>query len=232
MSAVDRDRAEYLAFARRNPSLFVNPEAGGFGILLDSADIDAAAAQAAERLRQRGQPVSWAHVGIVHRDQYGILLRDAVRFPNGSLGTYIRFVQQSGSPPGVAVLPHAHGDIVLVRHFRHATRDWHLEIPRGFGEPDATAEENARRELTEELGAAAVQMIPLGRIHTNTGLTGEFDELWYADIDSWGAGDAAEAISHVVPVSVSELERLMRDGEMTDSYTIAAFTQARLHGLL
>jgi 8-oxo-dGTP pyrophosphatase MutT (NUDIX family) len=45
--------------------------------------------------------------------------------------------------------------VVLVRQFRHGTRQISLELPGGVIEPGQTPEESARRELREETGYAA-----------------------------------------------------------------------------
>lgn len=125
--------ADYLAFAKAHPKLFANPSEGGITILLSEEEIQEAEAQMVQWLESKGMPTEWARVGIVYRDQYALILRDAVRFPGGFLGTYIRFVGEEDDPPGVIVLPVYQGQVLLIRHFRHATRSWHTEIPRGFG---------------------------------------------------------------------------------------------------
>src|SRR5260221_14627220 len=97
--------ADYLAFAKAHPGLFVNSPHGGITILLDEDEIRAAESHEARRLEAQGLPAEWAQVGIAYRDQYVLLLRDAVRFPDGSLGTCIRSVVDDERPPGVVVLP-------------------------------------------------------------------------------------------------------------------------------
>src|SRR5438552_18213950 len=136
--------ADYLAFAKAHPGLFVNPPQGGITILLDEDEIREAEKQEAQRLEAQVMPAEWAKVGIVYRDQYVLLLRDAVRFPDGSLGTYIRSVEEDEHAPGVVVLPLHQGQVLLIRHFRHEKRDWQLEIPQGFGIPDLSSEESIR----------------------------------------------------------------------------------------
>ncbi|MGP3928192.1 hypothetical protein [Streptomyces sp. 8N616] len=69
---------------------------------------------------------------MVYEDAYVMLLRDPVRFPDGRTGTYIRSVSAM-QEPGCVVLPLLGGEVVLLEHFRHATRSWHWEVPRGFG---------------------------------------------------------------------------------------------------
>src|SRR5437879_337758 len=147
----------------------------------------------AQRLKPKHLPTEWAQVGIAYQDQYRMILRDAVRFPNGLLGTYVRIVRDGA--PGVITLPVYQGQVLLIRHFRHATRTWHLEIPRGFGTKGLTSEENAKRELEEEIGAKPSRLISLGQIYPNTGMTSECNELFFAEVESYGNVEIEEAIT-------------------------------------
>ncbi|UCE36433.1 MAG: NUDIX hydrolase [Thermoplasmata archaeon] len=223
---------EYLSFAESHPTLFVNPPEGGYFILLDKNEIRRVEADMAKKLEQSGHPPRWAQIGIIYEDQYLLILRDAVRFPDGSFGTYIRTVEKEDSAPGVVILPIYNQKVLLVRHFRHATRNWHLEIPRGFGTKGLSSEENAHRELSEETGSVASRLIPLGMIHSNTGLGSESVHLFFAEVSSISQPESHEAISELIPVDLSEFERLISQGEITDSFTIVAYTRARLHNLL
>ena len=96
--------AEYLAFARAHPERFMNPLQGGFTILLGEGKIREVEVQMAQKLQAKGLSTEWAQVGIVYQDQYGMILRDAVRFPGGALGTYIRFIGNVDSGPSAPFL--------------------------------------------------------------------------------------------------------------------------------
>jgi ADP-ribose pyrophosphatase len=230
---VARNRlTKYLLFAQAHPALFENPPQGGFSILLDEHEIRRVEAELAKSLVGKGLPPEWAHVGVVYQDQYLLILRDAVRFPDGEVNTYIRIVDNEDSVSGVAILPIYDKGVILTRHHRHATRSWHLEIPRGFGTKGVPSEETARRELSEEMDTTASRLISLGQMHVDTGLTSQCVDLFYADITSVGRPEAHEAISELLPVALSEFEQLIRRGEITDPSTIVAYTRARLYGLL
>ncbi|MEV0649176.1 NUDIX hydrolase [Phytomonospora sp. NPDC050363] len=144
-----------------------------------------------------------------------------MRFPDGTLGTYIRDVA-AVSAPGQAVLPVVGGRIVLVEHFRHAVRGWSLEIPRGFGEAGFSAEESAR----------VVCLTPLGSLHVDAGMSADPVSLFHAEIDGVGAFDAAEGIGAVRLAAPAELAELISSGAVTDGYTMAAYLRASLRGLL
>jgi ADP-ribose pyrophosphatase len=222
---------DYLQLIQDRPDLFVNPSGAAFEILLDEAQIHLAEEQSKTRLTEDGLPPEWATVGIAYQDQYLFLLRDAVRYVDGSLGTYIRFVGPADKPSGVMILPVFQGKILLIRHFRHATRTSHLEFPAGAIEADISAEECARRELAEEIGGSASRLINLGHLHSDVGMSGAFLDLFYAEVEHYGPLDTLEGISEVVGVTPAEFEDLVRRNDITAAETIAAFTCAKVQQL-
>lgn len=224
----------YLLIAERRPELFVNPPGQVFEILLGEEQIRETEREVGLRLEKDGLPYDWSRVGVAFQDQYLSILRDAVRFPDGTLGTYIRVLVNTAEEdiPGVVILPMIDEKILIMRHFRHATRTWHLEVPRGFGARGVTSEASARRELTEEIGTTPSGLLWLGRMHTNTGITSECVELFLARIQTCGFPELIEAISELILVSIDEFEDLVVAGDITDAFTIVAFTQGRLRGFL
>ncbi|MGW1073669.1 NUDIX hydrolase [Streptomyces sp. NPDC002537] len=205
------------------PELFDN-HPDGIDILLDPDGI--------EEARRTSGAGPDEHVGVVYADRFVTLVRDAVRFPGGALGLYVRMLS-TATGPGAVILPLTgdHG-IVLVEHYRHATRAWHWEVPRGMGEPGATGAETAVRELAEELGTRATEVIPLGLVHPDSGLLGDHVELFAARVERTGELDAAEGIRRTVTRPWPEVADMIDRGDITCAFTIAAFTRARLRGLL
>lgn len=222
----------YLAFVKQYPALFENPPSGGFTIILDEGEIRQVEAEVGQRLAAYGFPSEWARVGMAYRDQYMLLLRDAVRLPDGSVDTRIRSVSEGAAVPGVFILPVYQGQILLIRHFRHEARIWRLEIPGGFGIPGMSSEVSAQRELMEEIGATITRLISLGRVYPDTDSGAEYFELFYAEIESFGEIEVQEGITEVVSVSVQDFERMIRANEITDMNVLVAYTRAKLHGLL
>ncbi|MER6099284.1 NUDIX hydrolase [Streptomyces sp. NPDC001728] len=200
----------YARLRAERPELFRN-EPGGIEILSDPAAVAAAG-------------------GVLYQDPYVLLVRDPVRFPDGREGTYIR--SMSAAPePGCVVLPLLGDRIVLIEHYRHATRSWQWELPRGFGTRGLTGEENAAKELDEEIGARVRELIPLGELHPDSGMTGDRVLLFAARIDGIGRLAESEAIRSSLTLPFAEAEAMIADGRVTDGFTIAAMTRARLAGL-
>lgn len=211
MTAPGDDPDAYAELRRRRPDLFANPPGAAVRILPSS-------------------PAEGGPYGVCYRDPYITVLRDPVAFRGGATGGYVRIVPSSGSA-GAAILPVCGDKVVLVRHFRHSTRRWHWEIPRGFGEPGESTERTARRELREEIGAEALELKPLGDMHADTGLTGGRAGLFWARVGPPAKTADDEGIDAVVLFTVRELDELLASGELTDSFTMAAILGARIRGL-
>jgi ADP-ribose pyrophosphatase len=224
--------ADYLAFAKAHQGLFVNPPQGGITILLNEDEIREAERQETQRLETQGLPAEWAQVGIAYRDQYFLLLRDAVLYPDGSFGTCIRSVDEDEHAPGVVVFPIHQGQVLLIRHFRHGTRTWHLEVPQGFGIPGLSSEEAIRLELQQEISAAVLRLIPLGQVHLDTRSGANRVELFFAEIASYGDVELQEGIVELLPTSVSEIERMISENEIDNVFLLVTYARAKLQGLL
>ena len=222
--------AEYLALQAERPADFTNVP-GGVKIELAPERIAAIEDKIRDRYQARGLPGAWAEVGLCYQDPYLRLVRDAVVFPSGREAIHHRVLSNS-DPSGSAMLP-MHGDkAVLIRHFRHATRKWHWEIPRGgvdFGQSD---QDTALTELREEIGAEVTELVPLGSVHGSTALISGSVSLFLARVSELGKPALDEAIVEIREVSIAEFEHMISGGEVDDSFTICAFLRARLRNLL
>jgi len=58
------------------------------------------------------------------------------------------------------------------------------------------------------------------------------DDLFFAEVETYGSAEAQEAIAEIIATTVPEFERMIRDDEITDGFTLAAYTRAKLKGLL
>ncbi len=201
-------------------------------VLTDPQEIAAAEREVGARLQAEGKPAEWASVGVHYEDGYLMMLRDAMRFLDGSLGIHHRMMGKGGNPSGVAVLCEFEGRYLLLRHFRHATRQWHLEIPRGAIGVGLTPEQAVREELAEEAEAEADEIIEMSRVHTTTSLIAAPVVIFFARLKSIGRPAKGEGIGEVLMVSTQELEDLARAGELADPMALAALCLARLHGFI
>lgn len=223
--------ARYRALMSERPELFRNTDPGGLWLLCDSAEVQAAEAETCRRYGEQGRPASWAAAGAFYEDPWIILLRDYVRFPDGTKGPYHRIVMRGGED-GIVVLPRYQGRIVLIRHFRNGLRDWAWELPRGGPEDGLSPEMLARRETAEEIGGRIRSIIPLGPIHNSTGMITETMHAVLAEMDELGEPNHGEGITGIKLVSAEELKQAILQSEITDAHTIHAFVLALWKGLL
>lgn len=233
MSAMsDFDTADclgrYRALVRDRPDRFTNPDGDIYHILLDESAIERARRDALDHRRAEGLPADDTRVGVLAIDPYLIVMRDAVRFADGSYGLYNRLLV----PSGAAILPLLGSSIALLHRFRHGTRRWHLEAPRGGFSGVGTLAEEAERELVEEIGARPSELVDLGELHATSGCLDETHQLYLARIDRVGTPDKHEAIESIKVLPVAAVERLIAQGEITDGPTLALFLRARLRRYL
>jgi ADP-ribose pyrophosphatase len=186
------------------------------------------------KLTEQERPLEWADIGVILDDPFNIILRDLVRFPNGSLGGYTRSIATAtlNGGRGVVVLPDYQGKLLLLHVYRHPTRQWHYEFPRGYGEPNIPPIENAHKEIVEETGGEVSELVSLGDFYNNTGYESAYVALFYARLSSVGAPNAEEGIESFVWLTVPELEQWIGTGKINDSFTIGAYTRAKLKGLI
>lgn len=157
---------------------------------------------------------------------------DRVKWPNGTLGRFNRIVEGKTNA-GVAVLPIAGAMVGLIRQFRYPIDEEVWEIPRGFSDTTVAAGD-AARELKEETGLAAKQLIPLGQIHPNSGLLSATVLLFAAVCDNKDVAqpvDTDEVIEFKwFPTSWVFTEAA--EGRIKDAFTIAALFRAHRANLL
>jgi len=141
-----------------------------------------------------------------------------VRVPNYASGTVVH-------DPGRGVL-------LLWRH-RFITDSWGWEIPAGRIDPGETPEQAAHRETLEETGWEPGPLRPLIAYHPINGLSDQIFHCFIAERASFvGPPTDPSESERVEWVEVSELRRLVRDGEMRDGLSLTAVLYALAYGYL
>jgi len=97
----------------------------------------------------------------VHQGNLVRLREDRVVLPHGTEAIY-EFVEIKHGSSVLAM--EENGDVWLVLEWNYAIDRPSLEVVSGGIEPDETPVEAAHRELREELGKAARELIPLGHV--------------------------------------------------------------------
>jgi ADP-ribose pyrophosphatase len=185
-------------------------------------------------LKDKNLPTSWADIGVILNDPYIAVVRDLVEFSDGHRSGYFRIINRADleGGQGVAILSEMNNRYLLIRLFRHPTRCWSFEVPRGFGEPGVSAENQARNEIYEEVGGEISELFDLGLYFSNTGLEANKVKLFFAKLKTVGSPSEAEGIRNILWVSLGELEAMIAKSEILDGFTIATYTRAKLRGLL
>lgn len=146
--------------------------------------------------------------------------RDTVAMPNGheEVREVIRHCGAS------VIVPHLGDDrYVLVRQYRYALGRETLEFPAGRLDPGEEPLDSARRELKEETGYLATRWEELFQIHPAPGYSDE--RLWIYLAEDLQAGQNSpdpDELVLVVEMSLDEILRRLKKGEITDSKTVAA----------
>ena len=131
-------------------------------------------------------------------------------------------------PGAAAIVPlDDAGHVTLIHQFRHAAGGFIWEIPAGkldHGEPPV---ECAARELQEEVGLAAGELIHLGSILTAPGFCDERIHLFLAR----ALTAVPQRLEHDEVLSVSRMPlasaiAMIRSGEIEDAKTIAGLHHA------
>lgn len=140
--------------------------------------------------------------------------------------------------PGVCVLPLVAGpmgtEAVLIRQYRFPVAAWQTELPAGAIDPGEQPTAAAARELAEETGFHARELVDLGPFHPSPGSTDETIYLFLATCDAHEGAldlDPAEDIRHR-RVSLPELRGLIASGEFSHGAGLAAWARAEARGLL
>lgn len=206
--ASEISRKEYLDLSKRY-SNFIQPSGdaskGEIEIILDNDRMEAI------------EKATGREVGIIAQDNYWLWVNDACRFPNGNEGVYgrILWVNSLESSAGVVVMPILpDGKIVLNCNFRHATRSWEIELPRGRLESGESQEDAARRETMEETGMIIDCLTLLGEITPDSGVINTVNPIYMATvIEQHNAQhEDSEAIEEILSLTLNEIKLAFLNG--------------------
>ena len=152
------------------------------------------------------------------------LTRDTALLENGETA-FREVIHHSG---GVCVLPlDDDGNVLFVKQFRYPFTSVLLEIPAGKREPGEDPLQCGIRELSEEVGARASEIIPLGKLYPTVAYNTEVIYMYLARGLSFHDQhlDADEFVD-VTRIPLKEAyEMVMRD-EIPDSKTQIAILKA------
>ena len=175
--------------------------------------------------------------GILFEDSLHYVVRDAVKFPSGDTRAQMRIIgcTMADGPSGVVALAWRDGRLYLREIFRHATRRWELETPRGQRETGCTPEEAASKEVDEELGFTVAKIEKIGEVSGDTAILASTLPVFWCELAPGPPRDhpeSSEAFGEIVALTPRELLQKIRAGEIRDGYTLGALTLAQSSGKL
>lgn len=140
-----------------------------------------------------------------------------------------------GAPDWVNVVPvTAAREVVMVHQYRHGSREITLETPGGMVDPGESPAEAGARELLEETGYRAHELVDLGNINPNPALFANALHAFLAPdahrVSEVVNDSTEETVVSLVPIH--ELRARVAKGEVDHSLVIAVLYLAELRGLL
>lgn len=144
---------------------------------------------------------------------------DSVAFPNGTVGDLemVRHPGASAVVPFLDALDSADPRILLIRQYRYAAEGYVYEIPAGRLDAGEAPDDCAARELREETGYSATDLIPLTTFYTTPGFTDERIHLFAASGLTQGTSQTeADEILELAPVTLSRAMAMIAAGELSD----------------
>ncbi len=151
---------------------------------------------------------------------------DTVMLPNGSEAIR-EIVEHIGAVCVVPVLPD--GTTYMVRQFRYPFAEAVLEIPAGKLDEGETIEVAANRELEEEIGMYANELIYMGEFRPSVAYDEEVIHMYLArDLVKTHQHLDEDEFLNIETYKLDEVVEMVMNNELTDGKTIAAILKAKM----
>ena len=159
----------------------------------------------------------------VYANPWMSVREDAIRRPDGSTGIY-----GVVDTPDIALIIPAEGDrLHLVEQYRYPVAGRRWEFPSGSADQPLGAEPAAlaARELGEETGLVASRLTALGTLDITPSMFSQRCTVFLATDLTQGAPqrELEEQDMRSAWFTRADVERMINDGTMTDSKSIAAY---------
>ena len=170
---------------------------------------------------------------VIHKGHVVTLSVAEVVTPSGAV-LEREIVHHPGAVAVVAVMESDHGhEAVLVRQYRAAVDGLVLEIPAGKRDvADEDPMVAAARELQEEVGLEATDLVHLAGFHNSPGFCDEFLDVYLAMHPTVVADDrqgVEEEAMTIERVPLADVPAMIADGRLTDAKSIIGLLMAIRH---
>lgn len=142
---------------------------------------------------------------------------DDALLPNGRVSKR-EVVEHNG---GVCVAPlDENGNLYFVEQYRYPYSEVVMELPAGKLEKGEDPYSAGIRELKEETGATAKEIISMGKLYPTPGYCGEIIHLYLATGLSFGNQDPDDdEFLEIKKIHINDAVKLVMNGEIPDSKT-------------
>lgn len=130
------------------------------------------------------------------------------------------------APDWVNVIPLTVDDqVVMIEQYRHGTKQVSLEIPGGMIDQGESAGTAAARELLEETGYKAVEIVPLGQTRPNPAIQNNWLHSFLARNVAFVEAPQFQGTEHTIArlVPLADIPDLIADGIIDHALVIVAF---------
>ena len=223
---------QYLRLHKKQQGLFRNPDNNPYPLAAIPSDSDKDGQNALIKCWLRLEELFGYDFGVVYKSKYNSMVVDPIErdcpYTDGLCQfkpyfPYERVMPTSGKD-GVVMIPKHEGKYVLIKQFRHAIRAEQYCFPRGYAENGENPEDNAVRELQEELNAHSIGKTELlGRLAPDSGLTSTQAYVFAFELGDYSAQIGHEGILEVVELTATELDAWIKAGKITDGFTLSAW---------
>ena len=171
------------------------------------------------------KPFELIHTEVTYRGRVVDVRRDQVRLPTGRV-VQLDVVKHQGAVTAIPV--DDEDQIWFVRQYRYPAEAYLMELPAGTLEAGEPPDQCVLREIREEIGMAADQLVAIGSFYLAPGYSTEFMYVYLAknlrpdplelDVDE---------VIEVVKIPVDQAYKMIFAGKFQDAKTIAALHLAR-----
>lgn len=155
---------------------------------------------------------------------------ETVELPNGNKG-YRELVDHPGGVGILAVTKE--GKMMMVKQFRKPLDKAIWEIPAGKLNKGEDPMECGLRELEEETGYKALNLISLGFFYPSPGFANEITYLFFAnDLERGKINPDEDEFLDVEEFSIEDAKKMVLNNEINDAKTLIALLKCEAMGLI
>ncbi|AEM73382.1 NUDIX domain-containing protein [Caldicellulosiruptor acetigenus] len=164
---------------------------------------------------------------LIYDGSFISLKVDKVLLPNGNISQRA-IVLHSGA--AVVVPVDDENNVIFVKQFRKPIEKVIIELPAGKLDKDENPLECAKRELEEETGYKARELIKLTEIYTTPGFSNEVIHVYLATgLYKGEAHTDADEFVEVLKIKMADAILMVKKGEIRDAKTIIGLLLANMY---